>query len=129
MSIIKGYVNEAGRRAGALGQTANHWSKNQLGVDVADRFSDLYVAAKDRMGGPPGGGNYGSLSGRPTWAGSGQFQDVDETATTGSLSGYRDEDTTAAWSTSATTSTTRATTSANLSSNAAPKRDDDWENW
>ncbi|KAF7975104.1 hypothetical protein HWV62_10381 [Athelia sp. TMB] len=58
---VLGYVSEAQKAAAAAGQTANAWSKNQFGVDVAEHVGGVVDGVKGRMGGPERNG-YGSLS-------------------------------------------------------------------
>ena len=58
---IKGYVSEAGRRVGELGQNANQWSKTTLGVDVASHVGDMYDNVRDKVGGGRHEG-YGALT-------------------------------------------------------------------
>ncbi|KAL5530004.1 GCS1 [Sanghuangporus sanghuang] len=58
---LKGYVDKAGKRVTAVGATANQWSKQQLGVDVADKVGGLYDNVKERVVGP-GHEGYGALA-------------------------------------------------------------------
>lgn len=59
---VKGYVGEAQRRAAVVGSTANEWSKQQFGVDVADTVGGVVGTVKDRVGGGPTRSGYGSVS-------------------------------------------------------------------
>jgi ADP-ribosylation factor GTPase-activating protein 1 len=54
---LRGYAAEAGKYAGGLGKTANDWSKNQLGVDVAERVT---TTVRGVSGGPERQG-YGAV--------------------------------------------------------------------
>ncbi|KAH8118723.1 ArfGap-domain-containing protein [Phellopilus nigrolimitatus] len=58
---LKGYVDGAGKRVSVVGASANQWSKQQFGVDVADSVGGLVDNVKDRVG---GGGHegYGALA-------------------------------------------------------------------
>ncbi|KAJ3516275.1 hypothetical protein NLJ89_g1227 [Agrocybe chaxingu] len=58
---VKGYMTEAQRRAAEVGGAANQWSKNQLGVDVADTVGGVVGSVRDRVAGPSRSG-YGSLA-------------------------------------------------------------------
>ncbi|TDL29831.1 ArfGap-domain-containing protein [Rickenella mellea] len=60
-ATVKGYVSEAGRRAGAVGQSANQWSRQQLGVDVAESVGGMYDKVKTKVAGP-GYEGYGALA-------------------------------------------------------------------
>ena len=59
-SSVKGYVSEAQKRAMVAGETANQWSKQQLGVDVAESVSGVVGTVKDKIAGPSRSG-YGAL--------------------------------------------------------------------
>ncbi|KAH7916259.1 hypothetical protein BJ138DRAFT_996242 [Hygrophoropsis aurantiaca] len=59
---VLGYVSEAQRRAQVAGRSANEWSKNQFGVDVADHVGGVVGTVKDRLGSGPENSGYGSLS-------------------------------------------------------------------
>lgn len=59
---VRGYVSEAQRRAQVAGQSANEWSKTQLGVDVADQMGGMMGAVRDTLGSGPRGLGYDSLS-------------------------------------------------------------------
>ncbi|KDR84000.1 hypothetical protein GALMADRAFT_56493 [Galerina marginata CBS 339.88] len=58
---VKGYMTEAQKKAAIVGSTANQWSKNQFGVDVADTVGGVVGTVKDRVAGPSRSG-YGSLA-------------------------------------------------------------------
>ncbi|KAI0320660.1 putative GTPase activating protein for Arf-domain-containing protein [Amylostereum chailletii] len=59
---VRGYVSEASRRAGDLGKTANQWSRNQFGVDVAGQVGGALGGVRDRVGGGPERSGYSSVA-------------------------------------------------------------------
>ena len=59
---VKGYMGEAQKKALMVGNTANEWSKNSLGVDVADTVGGVVDTVRDRVGGGPAKSGYGALS-------------------------------------------------------------------
>jgi ADP-ribosylation factor GTPase-activating protein 1 len=59
---VRGYVSEAQKRAVLAGQSANQWSKNQFGVDVAEQVGGVVDGVKERIGAGPEQEGYGSLS-------------------------------------------------------------------
>jgi ADP-ribosylation factor GTPase-activating protein 1 len=58
---VLGYVSEAQKRAANVGNSANQWSKNQFGVDVAEHVGGVVETVKDKIGGGPAASGYGSL--------------------------------------------------------------------
>lgn len=58
---VKGYMTEAQKKAAIVGSTANEWSKQQLGVDVADTVGGAVGAIKERVAGPSHSG-YGQVA-------------------------------------------------------------------
>jgi len=58
---VRGYVDEAGRRAGEVGTSVNQWGKTQLGVDVAEQIGDVVGTVRDRVGGGPTRSGYSSV--------------------------------------------------------------------
>jgi ADP-ribosylation factor GTPase-activating protein 1 len=60
-ATMRGYVGEAGRRAGEVGSSVNQWGKSQLGVDVAEQVGGVVDTVRDRVGGGPGGSGYSSV--------------------------------------------------------------------
>lgn len=58
---MKGYVTEAHKTVGMVGSTANEWSKQQFGVDVADTVGGAVGVIKDRVAGPSHSG-YGQVA-------------------------------------------------------------------
>jgi ADP-ribosylation factor GTPase-activating protein 1 len=51
-ATVRGYVGEAGRRAGEVGSSVNQWGKTQLGVDVAEQLGGVVDSVRDTVGGP-----------------------------------------------------------------------------
>ena len=58
---VRGYMTEAQKRAAYVGQSANQWSKNQFGVDVAEHVGGVVDGVKEKIAGPEKSG-YGSLA-------------------------------------------------------------------
>lgn len=58
---VRGYMTEAQKTAAMVGSTANEWSKQQFGVDVADTVGGAVGVIKDRVAGPSHSG-YGQIS-------------------------------------------------------------------
>ena len=59
---VKGYMGEAQKKALMVGNSANEWTKNSLGVDVADTVGGVVETVRDRVGGGPARSGYGALS-------------------------------------------------------------------
>ena len=59
-ATVRGYVGEAGRKAGEVGSSVNQWGKSQLGVDVAGQLGGVVDTVRDRVGGP-GRSGYSSV--------------------------------------------------------------------
>ncbi|KAG6834664.1 hypothetical protein H0H93_008202, partial [Arthromyces matolae] len=59
---VKGYMTEAQKQAAIVGDSANRWSKQQFGVDVASSVGGVVGAVKDRVGGGPQRAGYGALA-------------------------------------------------------------------
>jgi len=55
---VRGYVDEAGRRAGQVGSSVNQWGKSQLGVDVAGQLGGVVGTVRDQIGGGPTNSGY-----------------------------------------------------------------------
>lgn len=137
---VKGYVNEAGKRAADVGNTANQWSKHQFGIDVADTV----YGVKERVLGGPARSGYGQVS---------SYADNESSAL---YDGHEDDDffgefTQAggssnnhgsgsdAWAGSSVAGdptpaaganvATRRTTGSVTSRAKAAKKDDDWDDW
>jgi ADP-ribosylation factor GTPase-activating protein 1 len=60
-ATVRGYVGEAGRRAGEVGSSVNQWGKTQLGVDVAGQVGGVVDTVRDSVGGGPGRSGYSSV--------------------------------------------------------------------
>ncbi|KAJ7639133.1 ArfGap-domain-containing protein [Roridomyces roridus] len=58
---VMGYMTEAQKRAAAAGGVANQWSKNQLGVDVAETVGGVVGGVRDRFGPSPAQNGYGAI--------------------------------------------------------------------
>lgn len=56
---VRGYVSEASKRATEVGRSANVWTKNTLGVDVAEQVGGVVGTVKDKIGGGPQSRGYG----------------------------------------------------------------------
>ncbi|KAI0346866.1 ArfGap-domain-containing protein [Trametopsis cervina] len=76
-SQVKGYVSEAGKRAGDLGTTANTWTKHTLGVDVAEGVGGVVGSVRDTIGGPSRRG-YGTVEQSYVGEGSSLYHDHEE---------------------------------------------------
>ncbi|KAH9965810.1 ArfGap-domain-containing protein [Russula dissimulans] len=55
---VRGYVDEAGRRAGQVGSSVNQWGKSQLGVDVAGQLGGVVGTVRGQIGGGPTSSGY-----------------------------------------------------------------------
>ena len=75
---VKGYVSEAGKRAGEVGRTANAWTKNTLGVDVAEQVGGVVGTVKDRIGTGPQARGYGVVQSGYTGETSALYHDHDD---------------------------------------------------
>jgi ADP-ribosylation factor GTPase-activating protein 1 len=75
---VRGYVNEAGKRAAVVGGAANQWSKNTLGVDVAESVGGVVGGVRDRIGPSPAQNGYGSVGMDHDGESSGLYHDDDE---------------------------------------------------
>lgn len=113
---VRGYISEAGKYAEGLGKTANDWSKNQLGVDVAERVT---TTVRGISGGPEGQG-YGSVSTQYSGETSGLYQDEDDL--------FQEYEDTGPTTTSGKSPLPAGNTSTSTVKPSAPKKDD-WEDW
>ncbi|PCH40866.1 ArfGap-domain-containing protein [Wolfiporia cocos MD-104 SS10] len=106
---VRGYVSEAGRRVGEAGRGVNGWGKQTLGVDVAEQVGGVVGSVRDRVAGPERSGynsvpppGYGETS--SLYADQEEFFDSFESHAAGAAAGP-------------------------ASKPAAPKKDDDWDEW
>ncbi|KAL6305797.1 ArfGap-domain-containing protein [Sparassis latifolia] len=58
---VRGYVSEAGKRAADVSRSANMWSKNAFGVDVAQQVGGVVGTVKDKVSGGPSKKGYGQV--------------------------------------------------------------------
>ena len=119
---VRGYVSEAGRKAGEVGSAANAWTKNTIGVDVAGSVGGAVGTVRDRMGGGPQGQGYGRVQQSYEGETSALYQDHDDEddffdAHSGPSYGNQNS----------YSSTTQATSAAK--SAPAAKKSDDWDEW
>ncbi|GLB34062.1 putative arfGap-domain-containing protein [Lyophyllum shimeji] len=75
---VKGYMTEAQKRAAAVGGTANQWSKQQLGIDVADSVGGVVGTVKDKVLGGPQRNGYGAIALEHDGESSALYQDGDD---------------------------------------------------
>lgn len=110
---VMGYMTEAQKRAQLVGQSANAWSKNQFGVDVAEHVGGVVDGVKGRLGGPERSG-YGSLPQEHEETSALYHDDTDDFFT--EFSGGHEQE------------HRHVTTSATAPPPAVPKKDE-WEEW
>lgn len=113
---MRGYVSEAGKRAGDMGKSANQWSKTQFGVDVADQVGGVVGTVRERIGGGPERNGYGAVPYQHEGEEQSLYEDEDDF--------FRDH----AGETSHQAATTTTTTPAAPASNPTTKKDD-WDEW
>lgn len=116
---LRGYMSEAGKYAEGLGKTANDWSKNQLGVDVAERVT---TTVRGISGGPERQG-YDSLPIQYSGEISGPHQDDDDL-----FKEYRDSSPTGTSTNLPLPAGNTSSTSTSTVKPTAPKKDD-WDDW
>ena len=119
---VRGYVSEAGRRAGEVGTAANAWTKNTLGVDVAEQVGGVVGSVRDRVGGGPQGRGYGRVQSSYEGETSALYQDNeddDDFFDANSGPSYGDQN--SLQSTAQSTSAAKA--------KPAAKQADDWDEW
>lgn len=120
---VKGYVSEAGKKAGEVGKSANSWSKQTFGVDVAEQVGGVVGSVKDKIAGPDRRG-YGALSQEYEGETSDLYQDEDDFfAAHGAESGSQGFGGGLYGSTSHGASTTQQ------SAPEPTKKQDDWDEW
>jgi ADP-ribosylation factor GTPase-activating protein 1 len=123
---VKGYMTEAQKKATLVGSTANEWSKQQLGVNVADTVGGAVGAIKERVAGPSHSG-YGQValtSPNDTAESHSLYQDDEDLFTE-----YRDSYPTS--SNPGTTPLAKTSTSTRTNNTASKKNDwdDDWKDF
>ena len=116
---LRGYVSEAGKLAEGVGKSANNWSKNQFGVDVAERVT---TTVRGMSGGPERQG-YGSVPTQYSGETSGLYQDDDEF-----FKEYQDASPTTTPSNLPLPSENTSSTSTSAVKPPAPKKED-WDDW
>ncbi|KIJ69944.1 hypothetical protein HYDPIDRAFT_78480 [Hydnomerulius pinastri MD-312] len=117
---VRGYVSEAQRRAQLAGQSANEWSRSQLGVDVADHVGGIVGTVRDRVGPGPQASGYDSLAAHNDAETSALYQDdTDDFFQEYSHSTL----------TSSANNQASASRAAPASSNSNTKKNDDWDEW
>lgn len=124
-SSLKGYVDEAGKRVGAVGSTANQWSKQQFGVDVADSVGGLYDNVRERVAGP-GHEGYGALA--TSHDGDGDDWNRYEDTEDNFFDEFNDK-TKADSSTGVAGSSSSASAATPTASTCTTKKADDWDEW
>ncbi|KAA1466572.1 ArfGap-domain-containing protein [Dentipellis sp. KUC8613] len=118
---VRGYVSEAGRRAGEAGRNANNWSKNQFGVDVAGQVGGVVGSARDRLGGGPERNGYGSLSTGGSYEETSALYQDDDDDMFGEYSTGHSSSAQHGYSTGGATTAAASSTTA--------KKGDDWDEW
>ena len=120
---VRGYVSEAGKRAGEVGRNANTWTKSTLGVDVAESVGGVVGTVKGRMGGGPQRQGYGVIQQGPVGETSSLYQDEDDF-----FDAYDSAPSASHMNFQSPTSATHLTASANTST-AGKKKEEDWDEW
>lgn len=113
---LRGYISEAGKYAEGLGKTANSWSKNQLGVDVAERVTRGISGGPERQG-------YGTVPTQYSGETTGLYQDDDDL-----FKEYQDMDSTTTSSNPPLPAGNTSTTSTSTAKPTTPKKDE-WDDW
>lgn len=121
---VRGYMTEAQKKAAAAGGSANQWSKQQFGVDVAESVGGVVGAVKDRVVGPSRPG-YGAIATENDGETSGLYHDGDDDDFFGEYTHGRNE---------SGISPIQATPATNQAKAAAPATkknnwDDDWKDF
>lgn len=121
---VRGYVSEAGKRAGEVGRTANTWTKHTLGVDVAESVGGVVGTVRDRVGSGPQQRGYGVVQQGPTGETSALYHDHEDD------DDFFNQYSSPQSSTSPNFQSPTATSSLNArSSGHAAKKSDDWDDW
>lgn len=121
---VRGYVSEAGKRAGQLGSNANTWGRHAFGVDVAQSVGGVVGTVSDKFNGGPQRQGYGQVSqgygGSETSGLYNEQEDEDFFGEFNSGSGGQQRQYDPAVPHKPDSST---------ASNAAAKKSDDWDEW
>lgn len=119
---VKGYVSEAGKRAGEVTRTANTWTKHTLGVDVAESVGGVVGTVRDRMGPGPQRQGYGVVQqDGPIGETSALYQDEDDF--------FDQYDSPQSSSHPNFQSPTATSSLTSRSSTHAAKKSEDWDEW
>lgn len=123
---VKGYMSEAGKRAAALGQTANQFTKSQIGVDIAQEVGGLYDTVRGGGGAGPSrrGYGYGALPTEHDGSSTSLYQDNDD-----EFFEQYDDDKRASETITSHTSISPALHQPSAASSTPVKKDDEWEEW
>ncbi|KAI0774478.1 hypothetical protein C8Q74DRAFT_1270336 [Fomes fomentarius] len=116
---VRGYVSEAGKRAGEVGRTANWWGKTTFGVDVAESVGGVVGQVKERVAGGPERRGYGAVGFDHEEESSALYHDDDDDFY-GQFNSGSSQQNSAPSSTSQTSTVTQRT---------AAKKEDDWDDW
>lgn len=119
---VRGYVDEAGKRVGAASSTANQWSKQQFGVDVAESVGGIVDTVKSRVVGE-GHVGYGALSSSHDGEDWGHYHDAEDDF----FDDFNEKQTPAP--SSSTAARGMQGSGSNTSSSATAKKADDWDEW
>ncbi|KAH8094858.1 ArfGap-domain-containing protein [Cristinia sonorae] len=122
---VRGYVSEAGKKAGQLGQNANTWGKHAFGVDVAESVGGVVGTVSDKLSGGPGRRGYGQVAQGYGGESSSLYHDHDDEDffgefNSGSGGQQRQYD---------PASSRQSNPNTSSSSGAGAKKADDWDEW
>ncbi|KAG5648840.1 hypothetical protein DXG03_000189 [Asterophora parasitica] len=120
---VRGYMTEAQKRAASAGGSANQWSKQQFGVDVASSVGGVVGTVKDRVLGGPQRNGYGVVGTDNYHETSGLYQDGDDDDFFGEYSHGRQQ----SGVSPVQASSTKPTTATASSTAAAPGKKSDWD--
>lgn len=118
-------MTEAQKKAAAVGNTANHWSKSQFGVDVADTVGGAVGVVKERVLGGPSRSGYGQIS----LASPNDYQETSGLYSPDDTDDFFSEYERGGTATSTTGTSSGALNSTKPTKQANTKKDDDWDNW
>ncbi|TFK85435.1 ArfGap-domain-containing protein [Polyporus arcularius HHB13444] len=116
---VRGYVADAGKRAGDVGRTANMWGKTAFGVDMAESVGGVVGGVRDRVGGGPEQRGYGALGVDHEEESSALYHDDEEDFFGQYNSGSAQQNAPAATTSQASTAIDRA----------PAKKEEDWDDW